>query len=118
MASACLRVALASDDSDRGRLALATAAVLGVTTLDIMNAEQLGSDYSGLVQVHTITINRKPEEVYRFWRNFQNLPRFMEHLESVEVIDDRRSHWVAKAPAGTRVEWDAEIVEEIPNKLI
>jgi uncharacterized membrane protein len=64
------------------------------------------------------TINRSPEELYAFWRNFENLPRFMEHLESVRVLDDKRSHWVAKGPAGITVEWDAEIINEVPNEVI
>ena len=58
------------------------------------------------------------EELYQFWRNFENLPRFMDHLESVTIIDEGRSHWVVKGPAGIRVEWDAEIHNEIPNELI
>jgi uncharacterized membrane protein len=66
----------------------------------------------------SVTINRSPEELYRFWRDFENLPRFMEHLESVSTIDNLRSHWVAKAPAGLKVEWDAEIISDIPNELI
>lgn len=64
------------------------------------------------------TINKPAEELYTFWRNFENLPRFMTHLESVSTLDERRSHWVAKAPAGTTVEWDAEIVEDLPNERI
>lgn len=64
----------------------------------------------------SVTIKRPRHEVYDFWRNLENLPRFMQHLETVRVAD-RRSHWVAKAPAGT-VEWDAEIVEEQANELI
>lgn len=66
----------------------------------------------------SVTIDRPAEELFSFWRSFDNLPRFMDHLESVQVIDERRSHWVAKAPAGMRVEWDAEIHNEIPNELI
>lgn len=66
----------------------------------------------------TITINRPPEELYGFWHNFENLPSFMKHIESVSKLDDQRSHWVAKAPAGTTVEWDAVIHNEIPNQLI
>jgi uncharacterized membrane protein len=66
----------------------------------------------------SVTINRPPEELYRFWRNFRNLPNFMEHLESVEMLDDRRSRWVAKAPAGTRVEWVAEVYNEREPELI
>jgi uncharacterized membrane protein len=65
-----------------------------------------------------IVLNRPRHEVYRFWRNFENLPRFMDHLESVTVLDESRSHWIAKGPAGTRVEWDAEIHNEVPNQVI
>jgi uncharacterized membrane protein len=57
-------------------------------------------------------------DLYRFWRNFENLPRIMDHLESVTVLDPTHSHWTAKAPAGTSVEWDAVIHNEIPNELI
>lgn len=66
----------------------------------------------------TVTINRSAPELYTFWRDFQNLPRFMRHLQSVTVQDDRRSHWVAKIPLGNTVEWDAEIVTDEPNHLI
>jgi uncharacterized membrane protein len=66
----------------------------------------------------SVTINRSPEELFGFWRNFENLPRFMNHLESVKVTGGNRSHWVAKAPAGTTVEWDAEVYNEKPNELI
>jgi uncharacterized membrane protein len=65
-----------------------------------------------------IVLNRPRHEVYRFWRNLENLPRFMDHLESVTVLDEARSHWVAKGPGGSRVEWDAVIHNEIPNELI
>jgi len=65
-----------------------------------------------------ITISRPGEELYRFWHDFTNLPRFMSHLESVEVTGPDRLHWRAKAPAGMTVEWDAEIVEDRPNALI
>ena len=65
-----------------------------------------------------ITVNRPAGEVYRFWHDFRNLPRFMHHLESVQVTGDRRSHWKTKAPAGMPVEWDAEIVEDRPNERI
>jgi uncharacterized membrane protein len=60
----------------------------------------------------SVTIHRPPEDLYRFWRDFENLPRFMKHLESVTVIDSRRSRWVARAPLGMTVEWDAEITGE------
>ncbi len=66
----------------------------------------------------SVTIQKPPEELYRFWRNFENLPRFMNHLESVKSLDDKRSHWVAKAPLGTTVKWDAEIIKENEPKSI
>ena len=72
----------------------------------------------GIKVEKSVTINRSPEDLYRFWRNFENLPRFMDHLESVRVTGNNRSHWVAKAPAGSRVEWDAEIYNEKENELI
>lgn len=66
-----------------------------------------------------MTVNRPRHEVYNFWRKLSNLPLFMEHLKEVEVIDDKRSHWVAKVPGhlGT-IEWDAEIVKEIDGELL
>lgn len=67
---------------------------------------------------HGIRVNRPVKEVYRIWRNFENLPRFMRHLKSVRCEDHRLSHWVAKAPAGTTVEWDAEVVGDRENELI
>lgn len=66
----------------------------------------------------TVVIARSASDLYRFWRRFENLPRFMDNLESVTVLDDRRSHWVAKGPLGARVEWDAEVHNEIPDELI
>jgi uncharacterized membrane protein len=72
----------------------------------------------GIKVEESVTINRPVLEVFRFWRNFENLPRFMDHLESVTVIDDTRSHWVAKGPAGSRVEWDAVIHNEVADELI
>jgi uncharacterized membrane protein len=72
----------------------------------------------GIKVERRVLVNRPVQEVYHFWRNFENLPRFMDHLESVTVLDENRSHWVAKAPAGAKVEWDATIHNEIENQLI
>jgi uncharacterized membrane protein len=66
----------------------------------------------------SITVNKPVPEVYGFWHNFENFPQFMRHLESVTVTGAGRSHWVAKAPAGQKVEWDAETLEDRPNELI
>lgn len=80
------------------------------------------SEATGLdqdIQVEkTVTINQPVEKLYSYWRDLENLPTFMEHLESVRTLDDRRSHWKAKAPMDLSVEWDAEIVEDRPNELI
>jgi uncharacterized membrane protein len=65
-----------------------------------------------------VMIRRPRGELFRFWRQLDNLPRFMDNLESVTILDSRRSHWVAKGPVGTRVEWDAEIHNEIGDELI
>jgi uncharacterized membrane protein len=66
----------------------------------------------------SLIINARPEEVYRFWRNFENLPLFMKHLENVSVTGERTSRWTVIGPLGTRITWDAEIVSERPNEEI
>jgi uncharacterized membrane protein len=65
-----------------------------------------------------VLIDRPADELYEYWRNFERLPSFMTHLVSVQRLDSCRSHWVATAPAGRTVEWDAEIINEIPGELI
>ena len=65
-----------------------------------------------------ITIARRPEEIFEFWRDLANLPRFLSHLERIDVIDGRHSHWVVQGPAGMHVEWDAEVINEIRPDLI
>ncbi len=72
----------------------------------------------GICVEREVAIDKSPEELYRFWRNLENLPRFMSHLREVHVLDDTHSHWVADAPAGMKVEWDAEIINDIPNEVI
>lgn len=66
----------------------------------------------------TVTINKPADELYRFWHNFENLPRFMKHLKNVKVYDDKKSHWIANAPLGQSVEWDAYILEDRENEFI
>lgn len=74
---------------------------------------------SGGIHVRqSVTIGRPLVELWEFWRNLENLPRFMDHLESVRTTGPGRSHWVAKAPAGMRVEWDAEIINEVEHQVI
>jgi uncharacterized membrane protein len=66
----------------------------------------------------SVTISSTPKELFRIWRDFENLPRFMENLESVTKLDETRSHWVANGPGGKKVEWDAEIYNEKENEMI
>jgi uncharacterized membrane protein len=67
---------------------------------------------------HSVIIHREAEELYDAWRHFKGLPDFMTHLISVEELDERRSRWTAKGPLGTKVSWEAEIIEDRPNELI
>ena len=119
---ALLGAAMRADGAQRGRLLGATAAVLGVTALDLACSARLGATSearTGAVHVSkAITIYRPVEEVFAFWRDLTNLPRFMAHLEEVRVLDGGRSYWRAKAPAGMHVEWEAEMVEDRPGTSI
>jgi uncharacterized membrane protein len=67
---------------------------------------------------HSVVIDRPAQAVYDFWRKLENLPQIMSHLESVTALDEKRSRWVAKAPLGTHVEWEAEIVNDKPGQRI
>jgi len=73
---------------------------------------------SGTRIERSVIVDRSPEDLFHFWRNFTNLPRFMDNLEAVTVLDEDRSHWIAKGPGGARVEWDAAIHNEIEDELI
>jgi uncharacterized membrane protein len=73
---------------------------------------------AGVIVEESVTINRPISELYRFWRNLENLPKFMSHLESVERITDTLSRWRARGPAGTTVEWNAEIINEVTDQVI
>jgi uncharacterized membrane protein len=123
---ALLAGAYSSPSAERERVSGAIAAIAGVTALDVICSRRYSrdgqagaADRSGLIRVtKVISVNRSPEDLYAFWRHVENLPRFMNHLETVRITGDNRSHWVAKAPAGKSVEWDAEIVKDIPNEVI
>lgn len=83
-----------------------------------------GKDHAGVpyelgVRVDkAITIQKDPEEVYAFWRRLENLSRFMKYVESVTPVSETISHWVVTTPRGGHYEWDAEIVNDEPNKVI
>jgi uncharacterized membrane protein len=115
---ASLGVAFTSPAAKRGRVAFATANVLAVTALDLICAKQLSTGNQGVHAKASCIVNANPDEVYSFWRNFENLSRFMKHLDSVQDLGDGRSHWTAKGPAGTTVEWDATIIADVPGEVI
>lgn len=102
----------------RERLAVAIGAVLGVTALDVIAGRRLARRAAVRPVTAAITIHRSPEEVYAFYCDLENLPRFMEHVESATVIDERNAHWVVARPDGGVVEWDAELVDDIPGALL
>jgi uncharacterized membrane protein len=94
-------------------------AATGINTAgDGADTRQALGGSRGVLVEEVFTINRPAEELYTFWRSFELLPLFMNHLVSVTELDECRSHWVARAPAGRSVEWDAEIINEIPGELI
>ena len=120
---ASLGVAFTSKDRSAGKLAGATAAVAGVTALDILTAQRLSQSSNGFDRAtatasESVIIGKSPQDVYAFWRDFNNLPRFMSHLASVRVIDDTRSHWTVRTIGGKTVEWDAEISHDQPGSRI
>jgi len=96
---------------------------LGINTAEPTNTGQAagmaGQAATRGIQVEkTITVNRPREEVYCAWRDFENFPFFMKHLEAVACGPNGMSHWVAKAPLGTKVEWDAEVINDLQNEMI
>ena len=92
--------------------------VVGVSPLDAQHKKMKPPIMGGIQLKANIRISRPPEVCYRYWRDFKNLSTILSHLDSVTVIDDRLSHWMVAAPADTSVEWDAEIIEDLPNERI
>jgi uncharacterized membrane protein len=122
---ASLGVGARMDGADGKRLAAAAGAVAGATLLDALCATRLSraaeAGFSRTEPVRServITVNRPVEQVYTYWRNFENFPRFMRNLSSVEVREGGRSRWRAVGPAGVPVVWDAQIVDDVENELI
>lgn len=105
---------------------MAMTSLLGVTAIDYYCADKLssktpktGTTPQGRIRIaQSIIVGRRPEEVYAFWRNLENLPQFMSHLQSVSETSDGRTHWKTRAPGGSSVEWDAEITADEPNRRI
>lgn len=75
-------------------------------------------DHTGVKTVRSIVVQRPRSEIYAYWRRLENLVNIMSHVLLVEVINDRLSHWIVTGPAGTTLEWDAEIINEHPDEMI
>jgi uncharacterized membrane protein len=110
---------------ERGRIVAATAAVAGVTALDVLCSRQLAANNRGatwssgpIELAKSIAINRPADELFRFFRELENLPRVMSHLQSVRAEDASRSRWVASLPGDKPLEWETEITQELPNELL
>jgi uncharacterized membrane protein len=121
-----LACAFRSKRADAERLVATTASVAGVTVADTLAAvawtehppdDETREDRHMRVRA-AITVRAPRDQVYAYWRDFQNLPRFMDHLESVQVTGNGQSHWKASAPSGATVEWNASIVEDEPGEII
>ena len=118
--------AMTADDNDRGKGIATAAALIGVTLADVYCAKQLsnGADQpqSRTPAVNSITasiiIARDRNEIYGFWRDFEQLPQIFDRLDSVQTFGDRRSHWRLALPIGRSLEWDAEITDDQPNSRI
>lgn len=123
---ASLGLALTDSETERTRVAASMAMVAGVTALDVLCARHAAGRPSGAPQedqrarqvTKTVLINRSREEVYGFWHDFGRLPGLIRHLESVETTGEKRSRWAVRGPGGATVEWEAEIVEDVPNERI
>lgn len=123
---AMLGAALHANGNRRGRVALATVSVVAVSALDVVASTRKSRSHGHTIEkedrrMHgksATTINVDADKAYRYWRDLENLPTFMDHLESVELTEGRRSQWVAHGPAGTTVRWEADIVEDVPGELI
>ena len=92
--------------------------VVGVSPLSKAHHNEKPPLLGGIQLQSSIDIRRAPKVCYAYWRDFTHLPRFMTHLQTVEVLDDRKSHWIVDGPADTTVEWDAELLEDVPNERI
>jgi uncharacterized membrane protein len=125
---AALGAALGSPRARQNRIVAAAVAVAGVSALDVLCSREISRSpdrrtrSSGASQdvavAKTVNVDRAPEDLYRFWRDFPNLSRIMKHVESVEVLGDRRTRWRVRGPAGQPVEWEAEIAEDRPGEVI
>ncbi|MBJ7445178.1 MAG: SRPBCC family protein [Sphingobium sp.] len=101
---------IATDDAPSTTSKLNEECASGIAAV----SQSRGDDLIG----RSVTINRPRDELFAYWRDFSNLPSFMDNVEQVDILSNTTSHWVVKAPAGRTVEWDAIITEEKAGELI
>jgi uncharacterized membrane protein len=92
--------------------------VVGVSPLAKTRTKEQPPISGGTKIQNSVEVQKPAEICYQYWRDFKNLASFLKHVDHVDVLDSRRSHWVIKGPADTTLEWDAEIIEDIPNQRI
>jgi uncharacterized membrane protein len=119
---------LATPENDKARALLATAVVVGVGLLDVLATEDLANttpkvthpakDAQPFSIRRSVTVNRPVDEVYAFWKDFGNMPKFMKHLDSVESTGEGTSRWTAGSSQGLTVAWEVQLVEDRPNQLL
>lgn len=119
---------LATPENDKGRALFATAFVVGAGILDVIATGELAQttpkvahpdrSLEALSVKKSVTVNRPVEEVYAYWQNFENLPQFMKHLDSVQNTGENTSRWTAGSAQGESVQWDVQLMESEPNKLL
>lgn len=121
---ATLSAAAALPRTNRRALTVAATNVIAITALDVLCARELSrksgtmTDDGAIRVTLSIAINRSPSDIYAYWREFENLPRFMRHLQEVRRTGPLTSHWVTSGPGHTRIEWDAELTDDRPNELL
>src|SRR5215510_7329121 len=97
-----------------GKIVAGAAAAGAVASLIAYKA----SRYAGVKLKKCIIVDRSPQELYRYWRDFGNLASFIDGLESVDIMDEKHSRWTISAPGGFHVRWDAEITLDRENEMI
>ena len=120
---ALLAAATRAPGTNPQRIAMAAIAILGVTALDVYSGQRLmqsrlQTEPTRIEVSHALTVNTKPETLYAFLRQLDNLPLFIRHLRSVDAVDERVSHWVMSVTGDRTIEWDAEITQDVADKRI
>jgi uncharacterized membrane protein len=118
---ATLAAGLLVPGTRRGRVAVAGATIAGIAAADLYCSKRLRERGTRPAPRHvmlSVDVQRPPTDVYSFWRDLSNFPRVIPHLESVQILDESQSHWVAKGPGGARVEWDSEIIDDQPGERL